>query len=109
MLSWQKIGELKCRYPSDRLERIKDYRKYAACVRDMEQKGRLEIEGLIQEHGARVVQALAARILTKRWQFEKKEIELAEQIPMPLLSIAEHINWHRAHIQWEFLRLVESL
>lgn len=92
----------------DRLKRIADWNKYKACVKDLNNFGRMRVNEALKKHGyARVLQALAARILKSGYEFESEDVYLAMQIPMPKVrDLGRYVDFHPAFVSAEFKNIV---
>lgn len=85
----------------------KDNAQYSQCVKDLNQAGRYCIDEVVQGWGyARVVQALAARIVAEPHEYDLPVVALARQIPIPRHK-SGYVNYHRAFVQAEFVRLTK--
>lgn len=89
-------------------DRMHDLSQYEQCVMDLNRAGRYCIDEVVKGWGyARVVQALAIVIVKNPHDFDLDVVALAQQIPLPVRQVSRHLNWHRAFVQTEFMRLVK--
>jgi len=85
----------------------KDSDDYESCVKALNSAGRYNALGVVKEHGsARVVQVFAAVIKRNPADYDTRVVAWARQVPDPHRSPSGFVDWHRAFIQAEFIRLV---
>jgi hypothetical protein len=103
------FNELVIKDNDDMLKRIADWNEYRACVKDLNNFGRIHVDEALKKHGyARVLQALAARILKSDCEFELSDISIARQIPMPKVKdLGTYVEFHPAFVSAEFRRIVK--